>query len=116
MSTHSPRYETEVPFISAWAEMGSASSRNRPGRRHLVRLSGPGHSVIVATGLSETTADRQAQVINQFLAQVLYDRTPSQPTTCPQCATTIHWSGQGRPPRYCSPACRQQAYRDRHHR
>jgi hypothetical protein len=32
---------------------------------------------------------------------------------CYSCATPIEWKGIGRPPLYCSPACRQQAYRDR---
>jgi hypothetical protein len=33
--------QTGSGFITAWAEMGSATSRNPPGRRHLVRLSAP---------------------------------------------------------------------------
>jgi hypothetical protein len=116
MASQTRHCETDLSLITAWAEMGSATSRNPPGRRHLVRLSAPGSSVIVATGLSETAARRRAEVINEFLGQVLYNRTPPQPTTCAQCTTATHWSGQGRPPRYCSPACRQHAYRDRQHR
>lgn len=92
--------------------MGSAVSRNPPGRRHVVRLSAPGHSVIVAGGLSETGAGRVAEAINDFLTDVLYGPAP-EPIACPQCATPVQWSGQGRPALYCSPACRQQAYRDR---
>jgi tRNA(Ile2) C34 agmatinyltransferase TiaS len=92
--------------------MGSAVSRNAPGRRHIVRLSAPGHSVIVAGGLSQTGARRVAEAVNAFLTDVLYAPAP-EPTSCPQCATPVQCSGQGRPALYCSPACRQQAYRDR---
>ena len=104
------RYETDPGFITAIAEIGSAVSRNPPGRRHLVRLSAPGHSVIVAGGLSEAGAQRVAESINEFLAEVLYP-PPPEPAACPQCA--LQRSGQGRPALYCSSACRQQAYRDR---
>jgi hypothetical protein len=113
MTTPSPGYETDLPFITAWAEIGSASSRNPPGRRHNLRLSGPRQSVIVVAGLSETAARRGAELINEFLADVVYHRSAPQPTTCLHCGATIRPSGQGRPPRYCSPACRQHAYRDR---
>jgi hypothetical protein len=50
--------------------MGSATSRNPPGHRHIVRLCGPGESVIVAGGLSETGANRVAEAINEFLGHV----------------------------------------------
>jgi hypothetical protein len=113
MTTRSARYETELPFITAWGEIGSASSRNPPGRRHNLRLSGPRQSVIVVAGLSEPAARRGAELINEFLAEVLYLRTSPQPTTCLHCGMTIRPSGRGRLPRYCSPACRQHAYRDR---
>jgi tRNA(Ile2) C34 agmatinyltransferase TiaS len=99
-------------FIIAAADMGSAVSRNAAGRRHIVRLSAPGHSVIVAGGLSETAARRLAEAINDFVNDALGGQAP-EPPTCPQCASEIHSAGRGRPPRYCSPACRQQAYRDR---
>ncbi|PSK33306.1 TetR/AcrR family transcriptional regulator [Nocardia seriolae] len=33
---------------------------------------------------------------------------------CPICATPVRSTGTGRPPRYCSPACRQKAHRRRH--
>lgn len=66
--------------------MGSAVSRNAPGRRHIVRLSAPGHSVIVAGGLSQTGARRVAEAVNAFLTDVLYAPAP-EPTSCPQCAT-----------------------------
>jgi hypothetical protein len=95
--------------------MGSATSRNPLGRRHNVRLAAPGRSVIVAGGLSEAGAGRVAEAINEFLADVLGDAR-LEPTACPQCATALAWSGQGRPPTYCSPACRQQAYRQRRKR
>ncbi len=104
--------ETGLGFITAIAEIGSSVSRNLPGRRHLVRLSATGHSVIVAGGLSETGALRVAEAINDFLAEVIYE-PPPEPAACPQCATPLPRSGQGRPAVYCSPACRQQAYRDR---
>jgi hypothetical protein len=115
MTTRSPGYETDLPFITAWAEIGSASSRNSPGRRHNLRLSGPQQSVIVVAGLSETAARRGAELINEFLADIVYHHSSPQPTTCLHCGMTIRPSGQGRPPRYCSPACRQHAYRDRTH-
>ncbi|MEU5408073.1 TetR/AcrR family transcriptional regulator [Nocardia asteroides] len=38
------------------------------------------------------------------------DETPR----CPICTGPIHRSATGRPPRYCSPACRQKAHRRRH--
>ncbi|WP_084478844.1 TetR/AcrR family transcriptional regulator [Nocardia jejuensis] len=45
------------------------------------------------------------------------DETPPRDETahpcCPICATPIHPIGTGRPPRYCSPACRQKAHRRR---
>jgi hypothetical protein len=104
--------ETGPDLITAIAEIGSSVSRNLPGRRHLVRLSAPRQSVIVAGGLSETGAQRVAEAINDFLADVLYP-PPPEPAACPQCATPLQRSGQGRPALYCSPACRQQAYRDR---
>jgi hypothetical protein len=50
--------------------MGSATSWDRPGHRHLVRLCGPGESVVVAGGLSETGANRVAEAINEFLGHV----------------------------------------------
>ncbi|MFD0304680.1 XF1762 family protein [Streptomyces sp. NPDC127119] len=34
---------------------------------------------------------------------------------CPQCKNPITVAATGRPPRYCSPACRQRAYRHRTH-
>jgi len=92
--------------------MGSSVSRNPPGRRHIVRLSASGASVIVAGGLSQTDACRVAEAINDFLTHLEHRPVP-EPTACPQCAIPLQWSGQGRPPRYCSPACRQQAYRHR---
>jgi hypothetical protein len=112
MSSPGRQHETNTGFITAWAEMGSATSRNPPGRRHIVRLSAPGHRVIVAGGLSETAARRVAESINQFLTDVGYG-PPPEPSSCPICATPILPSVQGRPPVYCGPACRQQAYRDR---
>jgi tRNA(Ile2) C34 agmatinyltransferase TiaS len=104
--------ETGPDLITAIAEIGSSVSRNPPRRRHLVRLCAPGQSVIVAGGLSETGAQRVAEAINDFLAEVLY-QPPPEPAACPQCATALQRSEQGRPALYCSPACRQQAYRDR---
>ncbi|MEU8908616.1 XF1762 family protein [Streptomyces mirabilis] len=35
---------------------------------------------------------------------------------CPECQRPITTAATGRPPRYCSPACRQRAYRRRTHR
>ena len=40
-----------------------------PGRRHIVRLSAPGHSVMVAGGLSQTGARQVAEAINDFLTE-----------------------------------------------
>jgi tRNA(Ile2) C34 agmatinyltransferase TiaS len=112
MISATPGNEPGPGRIIAQADMGSAVSRNGPGRRHIVRLSAPGHSVIVAGGLSETAARRLAEAINDFVIDALGGQAP-EPPTCPLCATEIQATGRGRPPRYCSPACRQQAYRDR---
>ena len=106
------RDETVPVLLTANAEMGSATSRNRPGCRHNVRLSCPASSMIVAGGLSERAAWRLAEAINDLVATALGDRAP-QPPSCPQCATELPRGGQGRPAIYCSPSCRQQAYRDR---
>lgn len=111
MASPRPRHETHPGFVTAHAEMGSATSRNPPGRRHNVRLSAPGRSMIVAGGISETAAHRLAEALNDFLTDVGYG--PPEPVICAQCDTAILCSGRGRPPLYCSPACRQQAYRDR---
>lgn len=35
------------------------------------------------------------------------------PTTCAVCGTPLTHTGPGRPPRFCGPACRQKAYRQR---
>jgi hypothetical protein len=111
MASPTRRYGTGLTSVTARAEMGSATSRNPPGRRHIVRLSGPGRYVIVAGGLSETAAQHLAESINEFFNDIL--GRPATSTACRQCATAISWPGSGRPPLYCSPACRQQAYRDR---
>ncbi|MZD10097.1 TetR/AcrR family transcriptional regulator [Streptomyces sp. SID5785] len=34
--------------------------------------------------------------------------------TCEECGRPVHAKGRGRPPRYCSTACRSRAYRARH--
>jgi hypothetical protein len=73
-----PRYRTGPAFITARAEMGSATSRNPPGHRYIVRLCGPGESVIVAGGLSETGANRVAEAINEFLGHVFGRPTSDQ--------------------------------------
>jgi len=67
MSTLTGPGEPGGPLLLAWAELGSAVSRNEPGRRHVVRLSGPRSSLIVAGALSETTARRLAEAINELL-------------------------------------------------
>ncbi|MDH6569467.1 hypothetical protein M2160_004488 [Streptomyces sp. SAI-117] len=43
------------------------------------------------------------------------DETPAarRRKRCPECQQPITAAGTGRPPRYCSPACRQRAYRRR---
>lgn len=38
---------------------------------------------------------------------------PCDETRCPTCAQPLAPTTRGRPRRYCSPACRQRAYRDR---
>jgi hypothetical protein len=105
--------------LTAWAEMGSATSRNRVGQRHNVRLTAPGRSMIVAGGLSETGARRVAEALNEFLAQAISDLFGDAPDAgevacCALCGAVLVAAGQGRPARYCSPACRQRAYRSRH--
>lgn len=99
--------------VTAHAEMGSATSRNRPDRRHNVRLTTlGGTNMIVAGGISETAAARLAEALNDFLAAALGE-SPPEPLRCRHCAAEIRPSGQGRPPSYCSPGCRQRAYRNR---
>ncbi len=58
--------------------MGSATSWDLPGHRHIVRLCGPAESVIVAGGLSETGANRVAEAINEFLGHVFVRPTSDQ--------------------------------------
>ncbi|MGH3726235.1 MAG: MerR family transcriptional regulator [Mycobacterium sp.] len=52
---------------------------------------------------------------------VCYESTPVRdetaaggPTTCTFCGCQLTTHGKGRPQRYCSPACKQRAYRQRH--
>jgi hypothetical protein len=111
MTSPARRYGTGLTSVTAQAEMGSATSRNAPGRRHIVRLCAPGRCLVVASGLSETAAHHLAESINTFFDDVL--GRPAAATACRQCNWAISWSGNGRPPLYCSPACRQQAYRER---
>jgi len=107
--------ETGAGFVTAWAEMGSASSRNPVGRRHNVRLSSPTRSVIVVAGISDAAARHAAEAINELLGEALGG--PSlEPAVCAQCSTPLHSGSQGRPAIYCSQACRQQAYRNRNRR
>jgi hypothetical protein len=40
-------------------------------------------------------------------------RLTKRPRVCRYCQNALHRSGRGRPPRYCSAACRQGAYRRR---
>ncbi len=71
-------YGIGAAFITARAEMGSATSWDLPGHRHIVRLCGPAESVIVAGGLSETGANRVAEAINEFLGHVFGRPTSDQ--------------------------------------
>ncbi|HEY2301674.1 MAG TPA: hypothetical protein VGH66_07260 [Acidimicrobiales bacterium] len=104
--------ETGLGFVTAWAEMGSATSRNPGGRVYNVRLAGPHRSVIVAGGLPEVGARRVAEAINGLLDEARGRRQP-EPLCCGACQAPLVWSGQGRRPLYCSRSCRQQAYRHR---
>jgi hypothetical protein len=104
--------ETGPGFVTAWAEMGSATSRNPGGRVYNVRLSSPHRSVIVAGGLPAAGAHRVAEAINELLGEAL-GRPQLEPLACRSCTAPLVWAGQGRPPIYCSPSCRQQAYRSR---
>ena len=63
--------ERGTQALSAWAELGSAVSRNEPGRRHVVRLSGPRYSLVVAGQLSKIAAEHLAEAINDLLADSL---------------------------------------------
>jgi hypothetical protein len=90
------------------AEMGSATSRSRPGRRHIVRLRRGARSVIVASSLGEVAATRLAEQITELFA----DPSP-QPLSCESCTAPLAPASTGRPPRFCSAACRQAAYRSR---
>jgi len=67
--------------------------------------------VIVAGGLPEAGARRVAEAINELLGEALDPQ--SEPLCCVACQAPLVWSGQGRRPIYCSPSCRQQAYRRR---
>jgi len=104
--------ETGSGFVTAWAEMGSATSRNPGGRVYNVRLASPYRSVIVAGGLPEAGARRVAQAITELLGEVLAGPR-SEPRLCAICEVPLVWVGQGRPPTYCGSSCRQQAYRHR---
>jgi hypothetical protein len=104
--------ETGPGFVTAWAEMGSATSRNPGGRVYNVRLSSPHRSVIVAGGLPAAGAHRVAEAINELLGEALGSPQP-EPQACVSCTAPLVWAGQGRPPVYCSPSCRQKAYRRR---
>jgi hypothetical protein len=103
--------ETGVGFVTAWAEMGSATSRNPGGRVYNVKLASPHRSVIVAGGLREAGARRVAEAINELLGEAR-GRQP-EPLFCGACQAPLVWAGQGRRPRYCSRSWRQQAYRRR---
>jgi hypothetical protein len=92
--------------------MGSATSRNPGGRVYNVRLSSPHRSVIVAGGLPQAGARRVAEAINELLGEAL-SRPQPEPLVCVSCTAPLVWAGHGRPPIYCSPSCRQQAYRCR---
>ena len=105
--------ETGSGFVTAWAEMGSATSRNPGGRVYNVRLASPHRSVIVAGGLREAGARRVAEAINELLDEAR-GRLASAPLSCLACQAPLVWAGQGRRPRYCSPSCRQHDYRRRH--
>ena len=105
--------ETGSGFVTAWAEMGSATSRNPGGRVYNVRLASSYRSVIVAGGLPEAGARRVAEAINELLGETL-GRPEPEPLSCVSCRAPLVWAGQGRRPTYCSPSCRQQAYRRRH--
>jgi hypothetical protein len=104
--------ETGSGFVTAWAELGSATSRNPGGRIYNVRLSSPHRSVIVAGGLPEFGARRVAEAINNLLGEAL-GRLQPEPLSCLACQAPLIWAGQGRRPSYCSGSCRQQAYRRR---
>lgn len=103
---------TGPSFVTAWAEMGSATSCNPGGRVYNVRLAGPHRSVIVAGGLGEGAARRVAETINELLGEA-FGPVPPESLSCRVCQASLRWAGQGRRPLYCSPACRQQAYRHR---
>jgi hypothetical protein len=104
--------ETGLGFVTAWAEMGSATSRNPGGRVYNVKLASPHRSVIVAGGLREAGARRAAEAINELLDEARSGLAP-EPLFCGVCQAPLVWAGQGRRPLYCSPSCRQQAYRRR---
>jgi hypothetical protein len=104
--------ETGSGLVTAWAEMGSATSRNPGGRVYNVKLASPHRSVIVAGGLPQAAAHRVAEAINELLGEAM-GRPQSEPLFCLACQAPLIWSGQGRHPIYCSPSCRQQAYRRR---
>lgn len=38
---------------------------------------------------------------------------PLNPISCPQCGGPLDRRGVGRPSEFCSPACKQKAYRER---
>ncbi|MGV0390722.1 hypothetical protein [Corynebacterium phoceense] len=37
-----------------------------------------------------------------------------RPATCQWCGRELHSTGRGRPRKFCSPACKQRAYEQRH--
>jgi len=78
-SQSSESSERCTPVLVAWGELGSAVSRNRPGARHVVRLSGPTRSLIVAGGLSETAAGHLAEAINSLIADSVLPTSQGEP-------------------------------------
>jgi hypothetical protein len=68
-----PAADGANPALFAFADLGSATSRNEPGRRHVVRLCGRRLSVVVAGFLSKTAAEHLAEAINELLADSLGD-------------------------------------------
>ena len=68
--------------------------------------------MIVAGGLPEAGARRVAEAINELLGEALGARTRAARLPGSAQAPLV-WAGHGRRPLYCSPSCRQQAYRHR---
>jgi hypothetical protein len=71
--------------LAVTAEVGSATSRNGPGHRHIVKIHRGPLSVVVTAGISEHSAGHLAEQLTELLAGLSSD--------CPRCGPPAHRPG-----------------------